>query len=189
MENTNVMSVESKVTTLNKEKIKKAATLSHTATVTMLILGFRQRAHTSTTLSSVKNQLAKMKEKVNERDFIDFWKELEAAGAGALILGRRGKQTRFEWNYSLRQIAQLSIEGKELEVQKFGERLKQAEGIPEVKPVKKQPKKLASKENTALKQNSIVYNIQLKPGYMAQVILPEGISEEELQRLTNCISQ
>lgn len=188
MQNVNTAnSLESNVIKLNKERVKRAAALSHTATVTMLILGFRQRAHTSTTLASIKNQLTKMKEKINDRDFMDFWKELEAAGAGSLILGRRDKQTRFEWNYSLRRIAQLAIEGKEVDVKKFEERLKQSELEPVVKVVA--PKKQIKKESTAIKQPSVVYNIQFKPGYMAQVILPEDISEEELQRLTNCIRQ
>lgn len=104
---------------LDKSKVKQIAEASRTATVSMLALGMRERAHVYTNISSFKSQLQSMGEKVNDRDYMDFWRGLETAGVGSIILGRRGKQTRFEWHYSLRQIAQIAIDGKTANAQKL----------------------------------------------------------------------
>lgn len=96
--------------TVNQAKLKQIVNSSDTATRTMLLLGLRERSRASTTLSSLKAELVEMGEKVDDRDFIAFWKGLEQSGVGSIILGRRGGKTRFQWNYSLRQVAKASID-------------------------------------------------------------------------------
>ena len=41
---------------------------------------------------------------------LTFWKELEAAGVGSIIYGRKGKPNRFSWHYSLKSVAQSYFE-------------------------------------------------------------------------------
>lgn len=160
---------------LNKEKIKEATNASQTATVTMIMLGMRERARSTTNLLSVKTQLEKMREKVSNKDYMNFWRALEEAGAGALILGRRGGQTRFQWNYSLRQIAQLAIEGKEADIKRF-ELKKQVVEAPKVL----QPRVLEPKVEVKM----ITRSVELRPGCSAQITLPDNLTAEELVKVT-----
>lgn len=88
--------VNNKSIELNKELIKQAANASPTATATMIVLGFKERARSRSNLSLIRSQLTRMNEKVTEKDYMAFWKALEDAGAGVLVLGRRGGKTRFE---------------------------------------------------------------------------------------------
>lgn len=165
--------VKQTVEGLNKEKIKEATEASPTATVTMISLGFRERARTHTNLLSVKNELLRMNEKIVDKDYMSFWKALEAAGAGSLILGRRGGQTRFEWNYSLKQIAQLAIEGKETEIK----RLQLKMDNPELVKEQSEPAKILL---TAPKAPMVVKTIDLHFGRTAQVIMPSNTTSEEI---------
>lgn len=125
---------------LDKSKVKQIAEASRTATVSMLALGMRERAHVFTNISSFKGQLQSMGEKVNDRDYMDFWRGLENAGVGSIILGRRGKQTRFEWHYSLRQIAQIAIDGKTANAQKLVPILPKRQPAQVLKAIAQAPK-------------------------------------------------
>lgn len=177
---------------LNKDLVKKATDASHTATVTMIALGFRQRARRSTTLSSVKYQLTQLKEPVVERDFFAFWKSMEDAGAGSLIIGRRGRQTRFAWNYSLKHIAQVAIEGKDKDIESFQKKMDAAgvnmdseiisEPTPKAKPIRvAKPKAIAKPVIPGLE----VKNVQIRPNF--NVFLPKDITAAEIEMLKKAI--
>lgn len=180
---------QNQVTTpvLDKSKVKEVANASQTATATMITLGFRQRAHLHTNLSAVKSELVKMGEHPNERDFMDFWKGMEQSGAGSLILGRRGKQTRFEWNYSLREIAQIAIEGREAELKLFKTKAKalveatlgpiaKAKAIPLAKPV-------AIPMPTYKAKPAFLFDITLRDGAAIQIVFPKEPTSTELGSL------
>ena len=171
--------------TLDKNKVKQVTNASRTATATMIMLGFRQRAHSATTLSSIKNQLLELNENIVSKDYMDFWRGLETAGVGSIILGRRGKQTRFEWNYSLRKIAQLAIEGKEEEIGRIAS--KRAKVIP-VSPVDEEleiihaavPPKAKS---LAKKEEKLVYRIPVRKDYILEISLPVDVSQDEIEKI------
>lgn len=188
---------------LDKEKLKKITNASHTATVAMVMLGFKQRAHSFTNLASFKSKLAAAGEKVIDRDYMDFWRGLESAHVGSVVLGRRGKQTRFEWDYSLRQIARIAIEGKDDVVEKLSakqprKRIVAGEmttyNLP-VEPTAKAPKgiqeapKAKSNQGAPSKEERLVYKIQVRPGYTLEVALPSDVSKEELEKIATQLSQ
>jgi hypothetical protein len=170
---------------LNNEKIKETTNASPTAVKTALLLGFRQRARTATVLDKVRHELREMGEEFNEEDFQKFWKGWEAAGAGSIILGRRGKKTRFEWNYSLKDVAKVAIEGHEREIEQLV--------AQRSKPVKKQVT-VSDKKGRRFdhplhgsKQERLVYQVKLRPGYVAEIILPVDITAREIEKLKNCL--
>lgn len=189
---------------LDKEKLKKITNASHTATVAMVMLGFKQRAHSFTNLASFKSKLAAAGEKVIDRDYMDFWRGLEQAHVGSVVLGRRGKQTRFEWDYSLRQIARIAIEGKDDVIEKLSakqprKRIVAGEmttyNLP-VEPTPKAPKgsqeapkAKAATQDAPSKEERLVYKIQVRPGYTLEVALPADVSKEELDRIATQLSR
>lgn len=175
---------------LDKDKIKNVTNASRTATVTMIVLGFRQRAHAFINLASVKRELLSMNERIVDKDYMEFWRGLENAGAGSVILGRRGKQTRFEWNYSLKQIAGIAIEGKEEEVKKIASKRKP----PKVVIAPKLPKKAVSEPDKEVKpqgpkrEERLVYSIPVRPGFSLDIVLPGDLKEEELKTIRDSLS-
>lgn len=175
------------VKTLDKDKIKQAADASPTAMATMIALGFKERARANSNLSLIKSQLLKMNEKITDRDYMAFWKALEDAGAGVLVLGRRGGKTRFAWNYSLKQIASLAIEGKDSSFKHLEDKFKTAKEVmherAEANDVSKGvPKQLSlfTPDNTALDgHRPIKMNVAGADG----VFLPVEATEEELVKV------
>lgn len=59
-----------------------------------------QRSRKCIPVDYMTKQLKKMLRSVNEKKVRDAFQQLEAAGAGKLFIGRRGKDTRFVWNGS-----------------------------------------------------------------------------------------
>lgn len=185
---------------LDKTKVKEITNASRTATVAMIALGLRKRSLSYTNLSAIKNQLLEMNEKIANRDYMDFWRGLEDAGAGSIILGRRGKQTRFEWNYSLKQIAQFAIEGKDKEIEKMALKKKipslpkpEALELADWKDLARNKKNLQiqinpgepSRDMRPKKMEVLVYTVPIRANYSVQVSLPADITEKELQNFSN----
>jgi len=167
---------------LDKEKVKQVASASKTATNAMVLLACRQRARSTTNISALREQLIEMGDLPIGKEYMDFWRGLEAAGAGAVILGRRGKQTRFEWNYSLKEIAKFAVENQDSD-------MKVAVFKKKVAP-KSQPK-LASKPKVAatpaptgpVKQERLIFSIPIRKDFSVEVSLPSDISSEEIERI------
>lgn len=161
---------------LDRDKVKKVTNASRTATVTMILLGFKQRAQASTNIIALRERMTEMKEYVAGRDYMDFWRGLEEAGAGNIILGRRGKPTRFEWAYSLRQIAKFAIEGKDTDIERVASRSGRRLVVPQ------------TYRRPTLSSNRVerlVYSIPIRPDYTLEVNLPADISKEELEKIKN----
>lgn len=182
---------------LDKVKVKQVTNASRTATSTMVYLGcFRKRARSVTNIGHLKTQLEQMDGPIAGRDYMDFWRGLEEAGAGSVILGRRGRYTRFEWNYSLLDIAKIAIEGKEAEIERLAfKRHPNAEvkpsivvdevpvvkiGKPKVKGAKRGRK---PKAKHAVRQERLVFNIPVRPGYNLEINLPSDVSDKELEKI------
>lgn len=177
---------------LNQEQVKNVTDANATATATMIVLGFRERARSVTNLGRIKAQLLEMKENVVDKDYFQFWRGLEEAGAGSIILGRRGKQTRFQWNYSLKDVARGAIEGHEEEIKKIaGKKLKTE--VPKKKLGR--PFKIAEPSKTVpaqemlkpTKQEVLVYRIPLRPNYTIQIDLPQDVTPEEIERIKSSL--
>lgn len=187
---------------LDNNKLKEITNGSNTSVVTMLYLALRQRARNESNVTTTRDQLIRMGEKVVDEDYEKFWKSLEEAGIGSFIVGRRGNPDRFKWNYSLKNVARLAIEGKEEQIKELS-KLKEA-SKPKA-PVKrrrkskpalalvaneepKQKRKLGRprKSSTINRTDGVLFAIQLKNG-IAQVIMPKNSSNADLQAVCQAL--
>lgn len=104
------------VVTLDGNRLKKVADASHSAKVTIQNLIGRERFRNSSDITRLKRDLIKEGRKIVDKDYIQFWKDLQDAGVGSIVYGRRGKADRFEWHYSLKKVAEAASQGKNTEV-------------------------------------------------------------------------
>lgn len=172
---------------LNSDKVKQATNSSSTATTTMVLLAIRQRARNFTSMGKIKNQLLQMGETVVDKDYKTFWKDLENAGAGSIILGRRGRETRFEWSYSLKDVAKIAIEGHESEIQRLDKKRNKKPNLAKAIDILNRSR--AGSKSTVKyepsKQEKLVYRIPIRPDFTLEVNLPTDVSREELQKIGN----
>ncbi|MEX2672032.1 MAG: hypothetical protein WD294_07980 [Phycisphaeraceae bacterium] len=69
----------------------------------------RQRALTKTTVDRIQqNVIAEGHDDVTRRDVISFYREVEAAGCGRFVVGRKGHESRFDWHVSLASVGQVA---------------------------------------------------------------------------------
>lgn len=101
---------------LNQTELKSIVNESPTSKVIFNNLSKRLRFSRKTNLSKFQNQLLNSGEKIVEDEFFDTFKELQKAGAGALVHGRGGKPTRFKWHYDLKSVAKAVTTDKNVEI-------------------------------------------------------------------------
>lgn len=75
-------------------------------------LAKRQRAHAFTDIRRYRAMLRNSGTQLNEHDYIQAWKDLQAAGAGRIVYGRRGKPTKFAWNRNLKDVVKDLVQTK-----------------------------------------------------------------------------
>lgn len=173
---------------LDQGKLKQITNASHTAVVTMLLLALRERARGFSNITATKEQLIRMGEKIVDEDFQSFWKSLQDAGIGAIVYGRRGRPDRFQWHYSLKAIARVAIEGREELVKELAKKKpKRVVRKPvSAKPVSNKPRISAASKTVAEK---LVFTIALKNGLTAEVTLPKGASDSEIERVCQALTR
>lgn len=86
--------------------VKEIANSSEAAKAIFDELGSRQRYRKYTNLDQFKHLLMSKGVKVVDSDYWKTLKEMEKAGLGTIIIGRRGNPDRFIWNYNLKSVAQ-----------------------------------------------------------------------------------
>lgn len=107
------------MTTLNGSALKEIAHANPTAEAITLALAVRKRFRHVSNLRGMKNSLLKRNEKVVDEDYMRYWKQLEEAGVGSVVHGRKGNPDRFEWNFNLKTVAEAAIQGTNNEVAPF----------------------------------------------------------------------
>lgn len=129
------------MTTLNGNTLME---LSHANTTSYSItkrLADRQRLRKITDISRLKNDLIKAGERIVDTEYTAYWKELQSQGIGNVIYGRNGKPNRFEWHYSLKNVAKSALEGENIEAKE----LKQSASV-KVKRGRGRPKGFSPKK-------------------------------------------
>ena len=100
--------------TLNVSKVHSAALSNETALAIAESLSDAQRRNRKkTNLLNIYRGLKSKGLKIVPSDFNQFWKDLQAAGAGSIIYGRNGNSDRFSWNYNLKNVATAALTGSE----------------------------------------------------------------------------
>lgn len=97
--------------TLDGNKLKEIASRNETASITANSLATRERIRHHSDIIRTRAQLVRDGQRIVDSDYMQFWKELENAGVGSLIFGRKGKPNRFAWHFSLKSIAKSMLEG------------------------------------------------------------------------------
>lgn len=177
--------------TLDGSKLKQIAHASHTAEVTITALAMRERLRHFSDISRTRNTLVRNGEKIVEEDYMKFWKQLQDAGMGTIIYGRRGKPDRFEWYYSLKKVAKAAIEGTNESAEKVG-----GKGRSVAKP-KSVPQKLSKEEKQEKVQKAevaptnngarFVY-IPLRPDFDLELpVPPKGYSPDEVEVISRAL--
>jgi hypothetical protein len=82
-----------------------------------LALATRQRIRDFSNLSSLEYELRHNGLKIDHDQFMQYWKDWQAAGLGQLHLARNKKKMRFSHYYDMRTIAAAALAGKDVEVQ------------------------------------------------------------------------
>ncbi len=89
---------------LNAGTVKEIAKTSGTAHTVLEACSKRERFRERINLKKFKYDLIKAGYKVVDEEFLETFKQLEAAGVGSLIKGRNGNPDRFAWNFNLRDV-------------------------------------------------------------------------------------
>lgn len=167
-------------TTLNGKQLHEISQKSHSAEVTLLSLAMRDRARSFSDINRTKAKLVKDGEKIVNEDYMQFWKDLQTAGVGSIVYGRKGNPNKFVWHFSLKSVAQVALDGNDKAV----DARKPATTIVAKKPKvilrKQQPVKQAAPVTAA--SDKVIY-VPLRKDFDIAIKIPGNISKEELATL------
>ena len=68
-------------------------------------LSQRQRAHAYTDIRRYKQLLMHQGTAVDDKDYLQFWRDLQSSGAGKIVYSKRGRPTKFAWARDLKSVA------------------------------------------------------------------------------------
>ncbi len=88
--------------------VAKVSKLNDAAIAAFDTFSKRKRFRSNTNLLRFHAELEEKYGKIKESELITTFKKLQEAGLGSLIVGRKPSDTRFAWNYSLRDVAKLA---------------------------------------------------------------------------------
>ena len=177
---------------LNGKQLKAIAHKSHTATVVATSLACRDRLRHESDITRTKNALIRDGEKIVEADYMQFWKDLQLAGAGSIVYGRKGKPDRFTWNYSLKKVAESMIEGRDVQASRE-EVSKPVETKAVLTPgvivrkaeLKSVPKEIKSDASGVVSEMRVI--IALRPGFTLDFKVPSDISTMEVEQISRTL--
>lgn len=180
---------------LSGKVLKTIAEKSPTATRVTMSLALRARLRHFSDVNRIKSELVRAGEKIVDADFNQYWKDLDKAGVGSIIYGRKGKSTRFEWFYSLKSVAKAAIEGKDLDES----RIVPKKGVKVI--LKKNPINTITFETPEVKEKaketpkpSLVVNdtrvfIVLRPDFQLEINLPSDVTPREVELIKLAITR
>lgn len=171
---------------LNGKQLSVIGKKSHSAEVTLLSLALRERARDYSDIRRTKARLVKEGEKIIANDYMQFWKDLQDAGVGSIVYGRKNNPDRFEWHFSLKQVAKAALDGTD-------EKLEPIKTIPVAKSKPKVIRRPA--KHTApvsipkqVMQEKLVY-VSLRRGFDLAIKLPGDVSKEEIETITKALQR
>lgn len=170
--------------TLDGKKLKDICHRNRTAEVTTLSLAMRERLRHFSDIGRTRNALVRQGEKIVDGDYMQYWKDLQAAGVGAIIFGRRGNPNRFEWHYSLKKIAKAALEGTNVEAERH-EAEKPAAPAPAPKVIRRSPQAPAPVKTLAQK----TVFIPLRSNFDLEIKLPGDVNAQEIETITKALAR
>lgn len=182
--------------TLNGSKLREIAHANPTAIVTMTALAMRERLRHVSDIPRTKNHLKRQGEKIVDADYMKLWKDLEAAGVGSIIYGRRNVPDRFEWHYSLKKVAKAAIEGTNELVEKLDtnqkgnviDMPKKKQSRPKLSEAEKSQRAKQAEEVKTASGEKLVY-IQLRDNYDLELKLPMDLNKDDVEIITRALNR
>lgn len=127
----------------------------------------RQYGSSETKVDRLLRKLGNSGVEASRKDVLELFKELEAAGCGELIYGRRGHPTRFRWAVSIRDVGRAAAGTTEnVEPLLDGEQLDEDDDSP---------------------MSEIEHIFTLRPEYRVTVLLPDDLTTVEASRLADFV--
>lgn len=158
---------------LNSTVLKKIANSNHTAEVVMTDAAMRERLRPFSDIQRTKNRLIREGERIIDEDYKKFWKDLQDAGVGVIVYGRKGNADRFQWHYSMKKVAEAALEGRDVKADK----------VPAPKAAKiEKPSKPVSKP-TQTKEVAI----SLRPNFFLDFSVPSDLTKGEVEMIANTL--
>lgn len=171
--------------TLDSNKLKQITNASHTAEAVMTHCALRTRLRTFTDIPRTQKELIRAGEKIVDKDYQAFWENLQAAGAGVIVLGRNGKPPRFEWHYSMKKVAQAALEGKNIQTNRF-ENVVASKTAP-VAPKLTKPAIPAPKLKAVETPKSVF--IPLRTDFCLEFSVPANLSKAEAEMISQALKR
>lgn len=100
-----------KLLTLNGKKMKEIGNKTPTAEVLATSLSLRQRTRHEINVDRTRMRLIREGEKITEKDYMQFWSDLQAENLGHIVLGRMGNYNRFIFHYDPIKIGKACLQG------------------------------------------------------------------------------
>jgi hypothetical protein len=203
--------MESQIQQEKAQMLQKLVAENDSVKKVMETLSKRQRYRTKTDLYQFRDQVKKYTgSSIDSEDLLNSFKELQNAGAGKLILKRNGKASeisrpKFEWRYSLKDVARAAGFGPPLEEksEEAGVKKKRgrprkttAESVPAVRKRGRPRKYSALTEETATlpskrvvkSTRAFVTSIQLRPNFQVRLEYPTDITKSESKMISDFVS-
>jgi hypothetical protein len=187
--------------TSSLQKIQQLAESDSSVKTVMEALSKRRRFRSKTDLYHFRDQIKKFTgSEMNSETIINTFKELQSAGVGRLILKReRGQKSparpRFEWRYSLKDVARaagfgepLTNEPKEI-AKKRGRPRKEKAATDSPKAKRGRPRKIqAAGAKEVQFMNARVAVVKIRPNVEVRLEFPKSITKAEAKKVAALIS-
>lgn len=156
---------------LDGKRLKEITSKNSTAEIVALMLSIRERNRSNVSIDHVKRTLIDQGEPIADEYYLQYWKDLEAAGMGRIIYGRRGKAKLFAFNYDMRAVGTSCINGTD-------------EKALEIKTMNNPTRNIVrnTNRNYEVKDDTV----RRRP-FRLSVEIPEDAGEERLFRLINAL--
>lgn len=170
--------------TLNGKQLKEITHKSRTAEVTMTALAMRERMRTFSDIPRTRAKLVKEGEKIVEQDYMQFWKDLQTAGVGVIVYGSKNRPDRFEWHFSLKQVAKASLEGVD---QKTDVVSKPSTILNRPKVIRRHSEDKPAQQ-ASMRSDRLVY-VSLRKDYDVAIKLPGDVSSAEVDTICKALAR
>ncbi len=181
---------------LNGSKLYAIAHASTTAEIVNTHLALRDRIRTFSDIARLRTELVRSGEKIIEKDYFAYWKGQEDAGMGVIVYARKGKLSKFQWHYSMKEVALVGMNGKDEKIETGKPPVKHNPVLQaQFKRIKSKKTRLitkpkrVSKPATAqvLPKSDKLVCIALRPDFTIQMNVPSDFSKKEADFIASAL--
>lgn len=171
---------------INVKELKKIAKQSHTAEIIATSLAMRNRLSHNTMLDRFKTALKTSGERIDDKEYVSFWKALEATGVGRIIKGNAKMPDHFEWFYSLKEVGQIAV-GEKDNIKKPAKQ--KANGKKEKNaPVPQTFVEATPTPEVPVKNDSTLF-VSLENGSIFEIVIKNDFTKKDLSNIVKAIQK